>query len=317
MAGVLAIDLGKTGCRAASWRGEQAQPDWSGLGPAAPGLASADGLQAARSAIAAVLEGAATDGLSCCVGAAGAGAAPQAADALLGWLGSLLQGVAVAVCSDAVIAHAGALAGGPGVLLLAGTGAVALAIDGFGMAQVDGWGPLLDDAGGGGWIGAAGLRAVLRSADGRGGRTVLLESAVQRFGPVAGLARLVGGQDNPARLLASFAPLVARAAEAGDPIAAQILADAAAELAGSALAASDRLSGERGPSTVALAGGLWNLGPMLRGPVVRALESAGLRVRTAVGDPLAGARLLAGRRDTVHEPFIRRAGGATPLPTVP
>jgi N-acetylglucosamine kinase-like BadF-type ATPase len=309
---VLAIDLGKTGCRAALWRGGQSEPDWSGSGAGVPGLAAVGGLEAAGSAIASVCRAVLEDAeLSCCVGAAGAGAAPGAAAALLGSL--LRSWPHAAVCSDAVIAHAGALAGEPGVLLLAGTGAVALAIDGSGMAQADGWGPLLDDAGGGGWIGAAGLRAVLRSVDGRGAPTALTEAAVELFGPVTDLARLVGGQDNPARLLASFAPLVARAAESGDPIAGRIIATAAAELAGSALAAAGRLA----VSAVALAGGLWNLGPTLTEPVVRALEDGGLQVSAALGDPLAGARLLAMRPDTVLEPFVLRAAGSAGRPTVP
>jgi glucosamine kinase len=312
LAAVLAIDLGKTGCRAALWRDDQSEPDWSGSGAGAPGLAAVDGLKAAESAIASVcrpiLEGAE---LSCCVGAAGAGAAPEAAAALLGSL--LRSSPQAAVCSDAVIAHAGALGGEPGVLLLAGTGAVAVAIDGSGMAQVDGWGPLLDDAGGGGWIGATGLRAVLRSMDGRGAPTALTEAAAELFGPVTDLARMVSGQDNPARLLASFAPLVARMAESGDPIAGRIIAAAAAELAGSALTAAGRSA----VSAVALAGGLWNLGPALTEPVARALEDGGLRVSAALGGPLTGARLLATRRDTVLEPFVLRAVGSGNQPTVP
>jgi glucosamine kinase len=301
LAAVLAIDLGKTGCRAALWRDVQSEPDWSGSGAGAPGLAAVGGLEAAESTIASVCKPILEDvQLSCCVGAAGAGAAPEAAAALLASL--LRSSQRAAVCSDAVIAHAGALAGEPGVLLLAGTGAVALAIDGSGMAQVDGWGPLLDDAGGGGWIGAAGLRAVLRSMDGRGAPTALTEAAAELFGPVTDFARLVGGQDNPARLLASFAPPVARAAEFGDPIAGRIIAAAAAELAASALAAAGRLA----VSAVALAGGLWNLGPSLTEPVAQALEDRGLRVSAAIGDPLAGARLLATRQDTVLEPFMLR-----------
>ncbi len=177
-----------------------------------------------------------------------------------------------------------------------------------------GWGPQLEDAGSGGWIGAAGVRAALRSMDGRGAPTVLSEAAVELFGPLPGLSRLVGGRLNPARLFASFAPDVARAAEAEDPVAGEIIAAAAAALAGSVLAAAGRLQ----VSTVALAGGLWQLGPSLVEPVTVALEQAGLRVVAAAGDPLTGARLLAVRQDTVLEPLVlRRATGGASLPTVP
>ena len=72
--------------------------------------------------------------------------------------------------SDAVTAHAGALSLGWGVSVTVGTGAVCLAVPGDGEPRmIGGHGYLLGDEGGGFWIGRAGLRAVLRSLDGRGG----------------------------------------------------------------------------------------------------------------------------------------------------
>lgn len=76
--------------------------------------------------------------------------------------------------TDAVIAHMGAFAGGPGIVLSAGTGSIAFGMDDYGERYyADGWGPLLGDEGGGYWIGMEALRAVCRSADGRGPRTRL------------------------------------------------------------------------------------------------------------------------------------------------
>ncbi|MCV6971956.1 ATPase, partial [Mycobacterium bohemicum] len=111
------------------------------------------------------------------VGAAGALAAPRAARALGEALLAAMGVERVAVTSDAVLAHAGALDGAldgePGVV----TGAVALAIGADGaLRTADGWGPLLGDEGGGAWIGAAGLRAALRAHDGRGPATALLHA---------------------------------------------------------------------------------------------------------------------------------------------
>ena len=81
----------------------------------------------------------------------------------------------VVVSNDAVTAHLGALGGEPGVVIVAGTGAIALAVGADGRwARADGWGTLLGDAGGGYWIGRAGLDAALRAADGRGGSAELL-----------------------------------------------------------------------------------------------------------------------------------------------
>ncbi|RAU99605.1 ATPase, partial [Mycobacterium colombiense] len=61
-------------------------------------------------------------------GAAGALVAPEAARALGDALLASLQTQRVTVTSDAVIAHAGALNGQAGVVLILGTGVVALAI---------------------------------------------------------------------------------------------------------------------------------------------------------------------------------------------
>ena len=146
---ILAVDLGKTSCRAAA-RGRRSE------GPGAPGLAAPGGMRAAEAAILAVArEFDPADEVI--VGAAGALAAPDAARALGDALLASLRAKRVAVTSDAVIAHAGALDGKPGVVLIAGTGVVALAIGADGtLRTADGWGPWLGDEGGGAWIGAAG-----------------------------------------------------------------------------------------------------------------------------------------------------------------
>src|ERR1700743_1851968 len=158
---ILAVDLGKTSCRAAAGA-RRAE------GSGAPGLAPPGGVRAAEATILAVArEFSPVDELI--VGAAGALAAPDAARALADALLASLRVERVAVTSDAVIAHAGALNGQPRVGLIAGHGVVAIGIDADGtLRTADGWGPWLGDEGGGAWIGAAGLRAALRAHDGRG-----------------------------------------------------------------------------------------------------------------------------------------------------
>ncbi|OBF07206.1 hypothetical protein A5730_12820, partial [Mycobacterium sp. ACS4054] len=231
---ILAVDLGKTSCRASLGDGRAE-------GPGAPGLAAPGGVRAAHAAILRVARelGPADEVI---VGAAGALAAPDAARALGEALLASLRPERVAVTSDAVIAHAGALGGGPGVVLVAGTGVAALAIDADGaLRTADGWGPWLGDEGGGAWIGAAGLRAALRAHDGRGGSTALLDAARARFGPPEGWpARFTG-----AAAVASFAPDVLAAH--GDAAARAIVGAAAEALATTARAA--------GAGPVAMVGG--------------------------------------------------------------
>ncbi len=275
---ILAVDLGKTSCRAAA-AGRRAE------GAGAPGLAAPGGVRAAEAAILAVARqlGPVDDVI---VGAAGALAAPDAARALGDALLASLRAKRVAVTSDAVIAHAGALNGKPGVVLIVGTGVVALAIGADGaLRTADGWGPWLGDEGGGAWIGAAGLRAALRAHDGRGPSTTLLDAARARFGaPKTWPAQLTG-----AAALASFAPDVLAAQS--DAAALEIVSAAAEALAATAHAAGD------GP--VAMVGGLAG---------VEALREQ-LDLIPAAGDALDGALLLG----TIHEPrLIRVQAGATP-----
>lgn len=268
---ILAVDLGKTSCRAAAG-GRRVE------GAGAPGLATPGGVRAAEAAIVAIARdlGPADEVI---VGAAGALAAPDSAHALGDALLRSLRAQRVTVTSDAVIAHAGALNGQPGVVLIAGTGVVALAIDANGaLRTADGWGPWLGDEGGGTWIGAAGLRAALRGHDGRGPSTTLLDAARARFGaPETWPARL-----NDAAALASFAPDVLAAK--GDATALAIIRAAAQALAATARAAGD------GP--VAMVGGLAG---------VEALRER-LDLIPAAGDALDGALRLG----TIHEPHVIR-----------
>ena len=272
---ILAVDLGKTSCRAAAG-GRRAE------GAGAPGLAAPGGVRAAEAAILAVArELGPVDEVI--VGAAGALAAPDAARALGDALLVSLRAERVAVTSDAVIAHAGALGGRPGVVLIAGTGVVALAIGADGaLRTADGWGPLLGDEGGGAWIGAAGLRAALRAHDGRGPSTLLLDAARARFGaPETWPAQLTG-----VAALASLAPDVVGAKD--DSVALAIVSTAAEALAATARAIGD------GP--VAMVGGLAG---------IEALRER-LDLVPAAGDALDGALRLG----AIHEPHVIRVQAA-------
>ncbi|MBB5911894.1 N-acetylglucosamine kinase-like BadF-type ATPase [Nocardia transvalensis] len=301
---VLAVDLGKTRCRA-SLRAGGGEKD-SAEGPGAPGLASADGVGAAVRAIEGVLgeiDGAATD-FVLSVGAAGAASAPEARDELARRLAGMRRVAGVAVTSDAVTAHAGALGGTPGVVLAAGTGAVVTAVDGAGVfTRVDGWGPLLGDEGSGGWIGVEGLRAALRSHDGRGPDTALAVAAAERYGPLDALPRLFGQHENPALLAAEFAPAVAACAES-DETAADIMGAAGHALARAVLAAI-KTSGLPTPAPYAVTGGLIELGAALSTPLNRALAGV-VEPRAARGRPIDGAALLGTDTTTALEPLITR-----------
>ena len=120
--------------------------------------------------------------------------------------------------SDLDAAHAGALAGGPGVVVIAGTGSAALARNAAGQtAQAGGWGWLVDDCGGGYWLALRGLAAACEGEDGRGPATALGARAMAFFA-VSGLRELLrelhaGRRDRAA--VAAFAREVRTAASVG------------------------------------------------------------------------------------------------------
>src|SRR5437867_4340993 len=165
----------------------------------------------------------------------------------------------VRVISDAEAAHLGALGERAGVLLLAGTGSMALGRDARGRwARAGGWGPLLGDEGSAFWIGREWLRATM---------------GVTGFAR----ARRILGSPDPVARIAALAPGVLRRARGGSRVAHRIVArsqDALADLL-------VRLSRElrlRQPVPVSWAGGLLE-NPRFRAGVWRAARRAGIRVK--------------------------------------
>ena len=304
---MVGVDLGKTGCRALAADGAGAE------GSGAPGLADPGGvelaLDAVRRVVAEVTSGS-PDAL--CVGAAGAMAAPGEATTLARVLAQALPGCRVAVTSDSVIAHAGALGGAPGAVLAVGTGAVALGIDASGRrTTVDGWGPWLGDDGGGAWIGREALRAVLRAREGRGPTTGLSRAAEDRYGDLARLPHTL----QTASGTAAFVPDVVGAAETGDDVAREVLERAADAWCDLALTA---MRGAGDPVALAVVGGLSDV-PVLR-DMLRERLPAGL-LQDPVGAPVDGALRLASDEGLPHEPSVTRltvhtsemSGGGRPV----
>lgn len=316
----LAIDLGRTGCRAMLWRGDDAEPCATATGEGALGLTAPAGAIAAGNAILAVaaplLAAQGLDWIGAVgIGAPGVLAAPEAARELAEHLCKSLPARSVALASDAVTSHAGALGGAPGAVLAAGTGAVVTAIGpDKQFHRVDGWGPWLGDEGSGAWLGLAGLRAAVRAHDGRGAATALREAAWQQFGGPGQLALQLSTDDNPARIAAAFVPAIAHAAECGDGVAIDLIHAAAEALARSVIAGAAAIRGVT-PVPVAIVGGLTELGDMLLDPLHAALQrsSVPLRVCAARGTSLDGARRLAVHAGGIHEPCVMRAGAPTDI----
>jgi len=184
----------------------------------------------------------------------------------------------VVVISDIEAAYLAALGTVPGVLLLAGTGSIALGRDGRGrFTREGGLGPLLGDDGSAFSIGRAWLRgdAVPRA---RARRIAVAPDAVTR--------------------VAALAPAVLRRARRGDRRARRIVREAQEALATLARRTARALR-LRPPVTLSWAGGLLGDAPFRAG-VWRHLRGQGLRIRpvrprAAAASPGAWRAILPGR----------------------
>lgn len=152
-----------------------------------------------------------------------------------------------AVAPDGVAAYLGALGARQGAVIHASTVTVCIACGPHGAAKVDGWGPLVGDAGSAFWIGRNALEAALRGHDGRRQLTALTEMVRVDFPDLdRAYIELQASSDFVMRL-AGYAPKVDSLAET-DRVAGNILDKAAAHLS-EAVQAALRRAGLTGPET--------------------------------------------------------------------
>ncbi len=132
--------------------------------------------------------------------------------------------------TDARIALEAAFAGGPGIVVVGGTGSIALYRTEEGkILRAGGWGKVLGDEGSGFALGRDGLNAVMRQFDGRGEKTELTKKAFSLF-EVSTCDVVVTNIYHEHADLASFAPRVLEAVEERDRTAHLIIVKNANEL---------------------------------------------------------------------------------------
>ena len=199
--------------------------------------------------------------------------------------------------NDAYTALVGAHLGQPGVMVIAGTGSIALGQDGQGrVARAGGWGWLLGDEGSALAIGRDGLRVALDAFDGLGPPTILQDSFLRTFevGQPRDIKNRVYSPDFGARGFAALAPLVSEAAQAGDPAAQAVVHAAGQALARLVRAVISRLQFDAGPVPVAPVGGAFEHVHRLRDEFKAALAVVpSAQVRPPRLPPVFGALLLA------------------------
>jgi N-acetylglucosamine kinase-like BadF-type ATPase len=229
------------------------------------------------------------------VGAAGAGRDPEREE-----LRKALRMESVAdrvvVTTDIEIALAGAFESGPGMVVGAGTGSIAVGRDRHDRRyRIGGYGWQMGDEGSGYAIGRAALGAVSRAQDGRSPRTALTDRvlAAARSADFDALVRWAAGA-SPAEI-AALAPHVLAVAAEGDPLAQGIADYAARELSQLAICLLPMMDVEP-PVGVALTGGLLGVDQPLRRSVLALLrEQPGFRLSEEPVDAVLGAIRMGSR----------------------
>jgi N-acetylglucosamine kinase-like BadF-type ATPase len=229
---------------------------------------------------------------SACLGLSGGPAGKESI------LKEILQSDRILVTDDAWIALAGATAGEPGVVVIAGTGSIAFGRNSMGRtARAGGWGYLFGDEGGAFWIARQAMRASLRWEEGWGVPTSLRARLLDATGTrnINDLLHRCYTPEFPRPRVASLSILVNHAAEIGDPAALQILDEAARELALIAVAVRGQLFASPETTLVSYVGGVFSSRMLLARFRDWLGSEEGLRVAAPVYGPARGALLEAYR----------------------
>ena len=211
----------------------------------------------------------------------------------------------VLVVNDALIALAAGVGDAPGVVIISGTGSIAYGRSSHDRAaRAGGWGHVLGDEGSGYWIGRHALRAVVREADGRGRATALTPRVLAHFevATPGDLVHEIYYRHLRRQSIAALGPVVQRARDEGDEVAAAILHTAAAELVIAARSVVTQLEMSHEKFLFVLAGGVFRVVPWLADELIQRLpdvaplsQAQRLDVEPAVGAVRLALQELHGR----------------------
>jgi N-acetylglucosamine kinase len=175
-------------------------------------------------------------------------------------LSGLVRAARLVVTTDAAVALAGATFDGLGIVVIAGTGSMALGRNRQGRtARTGGWGFVFGDEGGAFDMVRQAARAALRMEEGWGPETSLRAALLEATGSASAnqmLHRFYTPEWERSRI-AALAPLVDRAAGEADAVALHIVNQAAQELAQLAAAVRAQLWKPGESAEIAYAGGVF------------------------------------------------------------
>jgi N-acetylglucosamine kinase-like BadF-type ATPase len=189
----------------------------------------------------------------------------------------LLRNKRIEVGTDAEIALLGIGNHGPGLVIIAGTGSVAIGRNSKGERfSAGGWGPIAGDEGGGAGIALSALHRIAKASDGRAKPTAMSDMAVDYFraGKLENLSVAIYAPQVDNARIAGFAKSVSDAARAGDAVAVEVLAEAGRELGLAARAVVEKLKLQRSKLPIGLVGSVFKSGRLVTDSLLETVRAA-------------------------------------------
>jgi N-acetylglucosamine kinase-like BadF-type ATPase len=213
---------------------------------------------------------------------------------LLAWMRRHIPARRHLLTSDAAIALAAGVRDELGIIVIAGTGSIALARNAQGrLLRAGGWGNTFDDAGSGYDLGRKAVRAALEAFDGRGAPTTLTRRICRHL-RLGDITEIVSRQLPPREVAALF-PLVIEAAGRRDQEARNLCEEAARDLAHLAAALLKRTGWTRRAIRVIAGGGVFTSSSVILDAFACHLHTFAPRARVELlaRPPVEGALWLA------------------------
>ena len=232
---------------------------------------------------------------SVCVGLAGA-ARPEISELVKRIVSELVPGK-VEVVGDNVIALQAAFGGGPGVIVIAGTGSIAYGRNREGQtARAGGWGFAISDEGSGHWIGRTAVAAAIGAWDEKPEQDLRLIEMLMKSWSLQTIEQVVPAANaTPPPDFSALFPAVLSLADSGDRIARDVLTQAGTQLANLAGVLLRRLFPHAGAVPVAMSGGVFGSSALVRQIFYNSLHSGcpDVVINPTVIEPVRGALELA------------------------
>lgn len=192
--------------------------------------------------------------------------------------------------SDVDCALMSALKGNDGIMVISGTGSIALSQFKGQRSRVGGWGYWIGDEGSAFWIGKQVLSLFSKMADGRLKKTALYDCVMDSLvlSDESELIKILSEHKRPKEAIAALARICYLASSKGDRHAIKVFKDAAFEIA-QLIEASLIMNPEL--KTVRLSGGVFEAGDVILNPLKELLASD-LDIQPILNPPIYGAYLI-------------------------